>query len=192
MLRSFEQAHSIGETGELFALKIVSPDIPHKTEVGGIMLNVCGAEAVARAYETIIARVKKARPDAALDGVVASPMRGGGIEMFVGVARDPDWGLAMAVGFGGVFVELLADTSLRLLPATPSEAGEMMMQLKGARLLQGYRGEEPADLEQLAQIIARIGDAALALGPDLMALEINPLWVAGSRIECLDALAVWR
>lgn len=173
-------------------LKILSPDIQHKTEVGGVLLNLEGVQAVGDGYDRIMANVREAKPTAHIEGVIVSPMRKGGVELLVGVARDPVWGLALAVGLGGVWVELLGDTQLRLLPVSATEAKGMLAGLKASKLLTGYRGAKPADLDELARVIARIGDAALALGSDLDALEINPLRVDGSAVEALDALAIWR
>jgi succinyl-CoA synthetase beta subunit len=98
----------------------------------------------------------------------------------------------MAVGLGGVWVEVLQDVALRPLPIDAAEVKRMFSELRGAKLLQGVRGMQAADLDAVAEVIARIGDAAVALGEDLEALEVNPLWVRGSDVEALDALAVWR
>jgi acetate---CoA ligase (ADP-forming) len=172
-------------------LKIASPDIAHKTEVGGVVLDVIGDEAVAATYEGIRARVKAARPEARIDGVAVSPMRKGGVELFVGTMRDPHWGTVIAVGLGGIWVEALKDTSLRLLPVSPSDVEEMLSELRGSPLLDGLRGAPVVDRAKVAAAVAAIGEAALALGPELVSLEINPLWVSGAGLEALDALAVW-
>ncbi|MDH4565202.1 acetate--CoA ligase family protein [Pseudomonas sp. BN414] len=173
-------------------LKILSPDIQHKTEVGGVLLNLVGLEAVGEGFDRIMGNVQTAKPNARIEGVIVSPMRQGGVELLVGVARDPVWGLVLAVGLGGVWVELLGDTQLRLLPVSADEAKGMLCSLKAHKLLTGYRGAKPADLDELSRVIARIGDAALALGGELDALEINPLRVDGAAVEALDALAIWR
>jgi acyl-CoA synthetase (NDP forming) len=173
------------------AMKIASPDIAHKTEVGGVRLGLQGDAAVGAAFDAMLAGVPQARPDARLDGVLVSPMREGGLEILVGTVRDAQWGLTLAVGLGGIWVEALADTQLRLLPVTPQDARDMLTSLRAAKLLQGFRGSPPVDLDRLARVIAAIGDAALALGASLAALEVNPLWVRGDDIEALDALAVW-
>ncbi|MFT3754473.1 MAG: acetate--CoA ligase family protein [Pseudoxanthomonas sp.] len=173
------------------ALKIASPDIAHKTEVGGVKLNLSGA-AVGEAFDAILASVKQAKPEAKIDGILVSPMRGGGLEFLVGTVRDPQWGPVLAVGLGGIWVEVLADTQLRLLPVSTAEAKGMLTSLRAAKLLQGFRGTPAADLDKLAEVIAKIGDAALALGDELETLEVNPLWVNGSSIEALDGLTVWQ
>jgi len=173
------------------AMKIASPDIAHKSEAGGVRLGIAAVDA-ARTYDEIRAAVARALPAARIDGIIVSPMRTDGLELFVGVARDSDWGLAIAVGLGGVWVEILKDSAVRLLPVGKTEVREMLASLRGAALLGGYRGGAAADLDRLAEAIVAIGDAALALGPDLAALEINPLWVRGGDVQALDALAVWQ
>lgn len=140
----------------------------------------------------MIARVTTAKPEAKIGGVIVSPMRDKGVELFVGTMRDPQWGAAIAVGLGGVFVEALKDTSLRLLPIRESDALEMLAELRGSILLDGFRGATPVDREALARMIVAIGQAALALGPDLVALEVNPLLAVGNTIEALDGLTVWQ
>lgn len=174
------------------AMKIASSEIAHKTEVGGVKLKVSGDGAVREAFEAIQTSVRQAAPTAAIDGVLMSPMRIDGIELFVGVRQDPQWGHVLALGLGGVWIEALQDMSLRLLPVNIAEVIEMLGELRGARLLAGYRGQPPADLEAVAACVARIGDAALALGPELDTLEVNPLWVAGPCVEVLDSLATYR
>ena len=172
-------------------LKIASPDIVHKTEAGGVRLDVRGPDQARAAFGEIVRAARAHAPTARIDGVIVSPMRPAGLELIVGVARDPQWGPALLVGLGGVLAEVLKDVQVRLLPVGLAEVEEMLGELKGARLLQGFRGGPPADLTKLARAIVAIGEAALALGPDLAALEVNPLWVRGDAIECLDGLAAY-
>lgn len=171
-------------------LKILSEDIAHKTEVGGVRLDVAPA-AVGDAYDAIVASVAAARPDARITGVIVSPMRRGGVELLVGVTRDPTWGPTITIGLGGVLVEVMADVAVAPLPVARDEVLEMLDGLRGARLLKGFRGAPAADFDALADAIVAIGDAALALGPSLASLEINPLLVEGGRIEALDGLVTW-
>lgn len=172
-------------------LKIASADIPHKTEVGGVALSLRDAAAVQAAHAAMQRRVAAACPDARIDGVLVAPMREGGVELFVGTLRDPQWGPVLAVGLGGVWVEVLKDTSLRLLPVTPADVEEMLGELRGSALLDGFRGSPAVDRQRIAEVVAAIGNAALALGPDLVSLEVNPLRINGSDCEALDALVVW-
>jgi succinyl-CoA synthetase beta subunit len=187
---STSAAAAARQVGGPVAMKIVSPQIAHKSDIGGVRLNVTAGEA-AEAFDRIIADCAAARPDAALEGVVVSPMRERGVELFVGVTVDPQWGPTLALGLGGVWIELLKDTALRLLPVSPADIAEMLGELKAARLLHGYRGSEAVDIARLAGEIGRIADAALDMMPDLRTLEINPLSCRGGRIEALDALAEW-
>jgi acetate---CoA ligase (ADP-forming) len=172
-------------------LKIASPDIAHKTEAGGVRLNLHGDVEARQAYAAVTTSASDHAPLARIDGVIVSPMRSGGTELIVGVARDPQWGSVIAVGLGGVFTETLNDSRLRLLPVNRTEVLAMVQELRGARLLLGFRGAPPAEMDRLAGVIVAIGDAALALGPDLAALEVNPLRVLGSEIECLDGLVLY-
>lgn len=172
-------------------LKIASPDIAHKTELGGVCLNLNDAHAVGRAFDQMMTRVRAAKPTSTVEGVLVSPMRTEGIELLVAVSRDPQWGALLTVGLGGIWVEVLADVQSMLLPADPSQIKAALLRLRGAQLLQGYRGSQPVDLNALAQVIENIGSAALALGPKLLTLEVNPLRASGTSSEALDALAIW-
>ncbi|MFJ9038546.1 acetate--CoA ligase family protein [Streptomyces sp. NPDC102406] len=129
--------------------------------------------------------------DPAGPAVLVQPQRTGGTELLVGVVRDPAWGLTLAVGLGGVRVEVLADSALRLLPVTGAGARSALSELRGARLLDGARGTEPADLDAVADTVVRVTGLARSLGPRLESVEINPLLVAGGRVEALDALITW-
>ncbi len=178
--------------GTPVVLKVASPDIPHKSDIGGVMLNLRGADAVTAAHARILAAVEAHAPQARLDGVLVAPMRERGIELIVGMARDPQWGPVLAVGLGGVWVETLKDVALRVLPVDETEIRAMLAELRGARLFAGQRGVPAADLDSLARAIARIARAAWSLGPDLAAMDVNPLWVRGAAVEALDALFVWN
>ncbi|HEY6407505.1 MAG TPA: acetate--CoA ligase family protein, partial [Ktedonobacteraceae bacterium] len=131
-------------------------------------------------------------PTPHIEGVLVSPMRIGGIELLVGIVRDPTWGQVMAVGLGGIWVEILKDTSLRVLPVSREDIRTMLDELQGKALLHGARGSMSADLDRLIEVIYRTSRLAQALGDTLESLEINPLCVAGSQIEALDALITWR
>jgi acyl-CoA synthetase (NDP forming) len=172
-------------------LKVLSCDIAHKTEAGGVALDLCGDEAVATAYETMMATVAERVPDATVEGVLVAPMRKQGVELLVGIARDPQWGLICAIGLGGFWVEALGDAALTLLPTTHEEIVAALRSLRGFKMLEGYRGLPPADLDAIADAVVRIGQSAIALGDGLAALEVNPLFVSGSMVEALDALAIY-
>jgi acyl-CoA synthetase (NDP forming) len=191
---ALDPEHAAQAARELAApvvLKIASPDIAHKTEAGGVQLGIVGPDDARRVYKEIVQAAKAYAPSARIEGVIVSPMREPGLELIVGVARDPDWGSVIVVGLGGVLAEVLKDSQARLLPIGPAEASEMLRELRGAALLHGFRGSPPADLATLSEAIVAIGEAALALGPDLAALEVNPLWVRGASVEALDGLAIY-
>src|SRR5690349_17810293 len=174
------------------ALKICSAQITHKSDIGGVVLGL-GSEAEVRAgYEKVRAAGSRfqAVPAASVDGVLVTPMRTGGAELLAGVTVDPAFGPVLAVGLGGIWVEVLNDTSLRLLPVDAAEVGRMLGELRGLPLLQGARGTQPADLDAVAAAIAGLGEVALTLNGSLRALEVNPLWVNGDQVEALDVLVV--
>lgn len=179
------------QVGFPVVLKIASPDIAHKTEVGGVKLGLRSRDEVVAAFEDVRASVAAHMPTALIDGVLVAPMREDGLELLVGVTTDPSWGRMIAVGLGGIWVEALADISLRPLPVSPADAHAMLDELAARKLLDGFRGIPAADREKLCDVIVGIGSAALALGDGLEALEVNPLFVRGDRIEALDGLAIW-
>jgi acetate---CoA ligase (ADP-forming) len=125
-----------------------------------------------------------------VDGVLVTPMRTGGTELLAGVTVDPTFGPVLAVGLGGVWVEILNDTSLRVLPVDRAEVRRMLGELRGLPLLTGARGAEPADLDAVAAAITALGETALSLNGALRALEVNPLYVHGDQVEALDVLVV--
>jgi acetate---CoA ligase (ADP-forming) len=182
-------AQAARRLGYPVALKVCSAQITHKSDVGGVALGVPGDAQVKDAYRRVLA-AGQAVPGAVVDGVLVMPMRAGGVELLVGVTVDRTFGPVLAVGLGGVWVELLADTSLRVLPVTTDDVKHMLGELRGSPLLRGARGTRPADLDVLAQVVKKVADAAVDIGESLRTLEINPLWVNGDRIEALDVLIV--
>jgi acyl-CoA synthetase (NDP forming) len=172
-------------------LKVVSAQILHKTDIGGVRLDVPAEEDAVRAAFTAVTAAAAGVTGATVDGVLVSPMRRGGTELLIGVVRDPQWGPVLAVALGGVFVEVLKDSALAPLPVSTAKARRLLGRLRGRGVLDGVRGAAPADLDALAAVIARVGDLARALGDDLESLEINPLLVNGTTIEALDAVVTW-
>src|ERR1041384_7347855 len=128
------------EMGEWLVLKIVSPDIPHKTEMGGVMLNVPAAEA-GSAYDELVLRVQARAPRAKIDGVLISPMVSGGVEMILGVQNDPVFGPVVMLGLGGIFVEVLRDVTFRIAPFGIEAAPHLISDLRGRAMLEGARGQ---------------------------------------------------
>ncbi|TQM14815.1 acetate--CoA ligase family protein [Pseudonocardia kunmingensis] len=170
------------------ALKICSAEITHKSDIGGVALGVSGADEVRTAFGRVLAAGRAAT--SAIDGVLVSPMRAPATELFVGVTVDPSFGPVLAVGLGGVFIEVLHDVALRLLPVDPGQVRRMLGELRGAAVLGGARGTRPADLDRVSEVVAGVAAAAAGLGPALQTLEINPLRVDGGDVEALDVLVV--
>jgi acyl-CoA synthetase (NDP forming) len=168
--------------GTRLAMKVAAAHLAHKSDVGGVRLDVDPPEAPA-VYEQLV------HVTAGADGVLIGPMRPGGTELLVGVVRDAAWGKVLSVGLGGVWVEVLGDVAMRLLPVDEEDVLEMLAGLKAAPLLEGARHLGPTDRDELAKVIVRIARLAEALPLD--AIEINPLRVDGRDIEVLDALVIW-
>ncbi|OZD18251.1 CoA-binding protein [Rhodococcus sp. 06-156-3C] len=180
-------------SAESFGYPVVlklAADVEHKSDIGGVQLNLRDAESVRRSFEQIMLAGHGANAD--VQGVLVQPMRNGGIELLVGIVSDPTWGHVLAVGFGGVWVEVLADTALRLLPVDRKQVLEALRELRGFALLTGARGSVHADLDAVADVIVSVARLAEAYGSRLESLEINPLVVNGSSVEALDALISWN
>lgn len=184
-----EQAGAVAEElGFPVALKILSPDISHKTEVGGVVLGLATHGEVARAAGAMLERVRAARPGAQIQGVLVQPMVRMGKELLLGMVRDPQFGPLVMVGLGGIYVEVLDDTAARLAPMARAEALAMLDELRMAPLLRGVRGEPAVDRLALAETICRFGQMAADL-PDLAEIEVNPLMAGPDGAVAVDARA---
>ena len=170
-------------------LKLSSPDIAHKTEVGGVKLNLADAAAVRAAF---VAVMDRDFGGARIDGVAVSPMRSQALELIMSVSIDPVWGPMLALGLGGVWVEVLGDSVLIPLPANSVRIEQGLRSLKAAPLFDGARGKPPVNVAKVSEAIAAFADAAQDLGSDLVALEVNPLAVFPDGVEAMDALAIWK
>ena len=174
------------------ALKVNSADILHKTEAGAIRLGLADADAVRAAFAEVVANAGAYDANARIDGVVVQEMVSGGVETIVGVSYDEQLGPFLLFGSGGVLVEVYNDVALRRCPITREDALEMIDEVKGARLLRGFRGSPPADVDALADTLVRVSQMAAQLDGSLGELDINPLMVlpAGQGVKAADALAV--
>jgi hypothetical protein len=170
------------------ALKVASPDISHKTEVGGVTLDLRNAQAVREAAAAMCARVAARRPQARIEGVLVQPMVPAGAELLLGLVRDAQFGPLVMVGFGGIYVEVLGDTAARLGPVTADEASVMLDELKMAPVLCGVRGARPVERGALAETIARFSWLGADL-PELAEIEINPLMAGPDGAVAVDARA---
>ena len=183
-----EAAAAAGTMGFPVALKVESPDLPHKTEAGVISLNLVTADAVRAAFDTLMANAE--RQQAQIEGVLVQPMLKPGAEVMIGVKIDPLFGPLVVVGLGGIFVELLKDTVLDLAPVTQPEARSMLEKLKGRKILEGFRGGQAVDLDTLAGIIVRVSEFAADQQDEILELDINPLICVGAGCVAVDALIV--
>ncbi len=174
------------------AMKIASPDIQHKTEVGGVALDLADADAVTRAATAMLASVAEKAPGARIEGFLISPMAGDGVELIVGIRRDPVMGPVAMVGLGGIFTEVLKDVAVALAPLTSARAKALIASLRGAAILNGVRGRPPADIDAAADAISRLSVLAAMNANSFDSIEINPLLVRASGAVALDALIVPR
>lgn len=177
------------EVGYPVVLKLSADEIEHKSDIGGVKLGLGDAEAVRQAFDEVIAAGRDA--GAADPAALIQPMRSGGVELIVGVTKDPVWGPVLAVGLGGVWVEILKDVTLHVLPVSRDQIRDGLESLRAAALLKGARGSERADLDAVSDAVLRVAEIALRLGERLESLEINPLVVRGDEVEALDALITW-
>jgi acyl-CoA synthetase (NDP forming) len=171
-------------------MKILSADILHKSEIGGVLLDVDSADAVREGFATLMERAKTAAPLARIDGVLVAKQLKGGVECILGITRDPVFGPIAMFGLGGIFVEVMKDVVFRRTPFGPDVAEEMIRSIKGAPLLMGARGRKPADIKALADMLSRLSAFATAAGPDLAAIDLNPVFAMpdGEGAFAVDAV----
>lgn len=190
MATSAEEAAAAAEQiGFPVVMKIVSPDILHKSDRGGILLNLSNSRAVMDGYRQMLSQVIKAAPDARIEGVLVESMAPKGQEIIIGMRRDPQFGPLIMFGFGGIYVELFSDVAFRIAPLSVTDAEAMLNETKAGRLLKGLRGAQPADREALIETLIRLGQIAIDF-PELEEMEINPLLVMQKGVLALDARAI--
>lgn len=175
-----------GALGYPVALKVVSAQIAHKSDVGGVKLGLAGDEDVRAAFDAIMAAARKAAPDAAIDGVSVQRMAEPGIEVIAGMTTDPQFGPVLMFGLGGVLVEVLKDVAFRVVPITPRDARQMIREIQGFPVLQGYRGQAPADLEALEGLLVQLS-AFIEAHPDISELDLNPIFAYAKGALAVDA-----
>jgi len=175
--------------GGLLAMKIVSPDLPHKSEAGGVLLRVPAAEC-ALAFTSLVTRVTEHAPHARIEGVLVSPMIEGGVETIAGVKHDPLFGPVVVFGLGGVYVEILGDAAVEPAPFGLATAHALIRRIKGYPLLAGARGRPPVDIDAIADVLARLSVFAARNSAKLGSVEINPLLALPQGALALDALAL--
>jgi len=190
LARSKEEAvaHS-QELGYPVVLKIVSPDILHKTDVGGVKLSLNNKEDVGNAYDEIISAIKKHQPSAKIHGVSVQPMARPATEVIIGMSKDPQFGPVLMFGLGGILVEILKDISFRIVPLTMRDANEMIREIKGYPVLEGYRGQEPANIAVLEQMLLKVSEFVESR-PEIKELDINPIFAYSDSALAIDARVI--
>lgn len=192
--RSAEEAVAAAtRLGFPVAVKLASRTLVHKTEIGGVRLNLADASAVRAAFETMRQRLVETNQVDAMEGVLVQKMAPKGIEVVVGVTHDPLFGPVVAFGLGGVMVELLKDVTFRVTPLTDRDAREMIGSIRGAKLLQGFRGQPPGDLVALEELLLRVSKLAEEV-PEVSELDFNPVFVLppGQGCQIADARLLVR
>ena len=185
-----DAAQAAMELGYPVVMKIVSPDIQHKSDIGGVELNLQSVDEVRAGYQAIMASIGLQAKDAAIDGVLVAPMISGGVETIIGVHQDPVFGPVVLFGLGGIFVEVLKDVTFRIAPFGLNEAYRMIDEVRGRTLLDGVRGQPAADVEALAQALSQLSVYAAAHADAIESIDINPFLVKakGEGAVAVDAL----
>lgn len=170
-------------------LKIVSGDLAHKSDVGGVELGLADAEAVRAAFDRIMAAVKKAAPGAAVGGVSVQQMADPGTEVIIGTTTDPQFGPVLAFGLGGIMVEVLKDVAFRIVPLEPRDAHQIVREIKGYPVLEGVRGQPGADVDALEAMILQVS-AFAEQHPEVAELDLNPVFAYPDGAIAVDARVV--
>lgn len=187
LARNPEEAVAIAnELGYPVALKIVSPQITHKSDVGGVRLNVADARGVVNAFEEIVTNARRAAPDATIEGVSVQPMAKPGVEVIIGMTKDPQFGPVLMFGLGGILVEVLKDVAFRIVPLAPRDAKQMIREIKGYPLLEGYRGQPPSDVQALEAVLLKLSEFVDA-HPEIAELDLNPVFAYPEGAVAVDA-----
>lgn len=174
------------EFGYPVVLKVSSVDITHKSDAGGVKVNLKNKDEVENAFDEIIRSCKTAVPAAKIEGVSVQPMGKPGIEVIIGVIKDPSFGPTIMFGLGGVFVEVLKDVAFRIIPIEKSDAEDMINEIKGKKLLEGYRGQEPADVASLQQMLLKLSDFVNET-PEVQEIDMNPVFAYKDGAVVVDA-----
>ena len=187
LARTKKEALSISKRiGFPVVLKIVSPDIIHKSDAGGVKLDLKNSTQVSKAYTEILSVVKKSHPRAKIEGVSVQKMARPGVEVIIGMTKDAQFGPVLMFGLGGILVEVLKDVAFRVVPVSKRDAREMIREIKGYPILEGYRGQEPADISYLEELIVKVSDF-VEKNPRIKELDLNPIFAYRDGALAVDA-----
>lgn len=187
---SKDKAISISkEFGFPVVLKIASPDVVHKSDAGGVKLGLRTSRQVGKAYDDILAAIQQKYPQAVIQGVSVQKMVRPGVEVIIGMSKDAQFGPVLMFGLGGVLVEVLKDVSFRIVPLAKRDAAEMIREIKGYPLLEGYRGREPVDVSNLEALLLKVSDF-VERNPEVKELDLNPIFAYSDGAVAVDARVV--
>ncbi|MFA5399683.1 MAG: acetate--CoA ligase family protein [Dehalococcoidia bacterium] len=181
-----EAVEIAAKLGYPVAMKIVSPDVVHKSDAGGVKLSILNATQAGKAYTEILAGIKKHYPKAKIIGVSVQKMAKQGIEVIIGMTKDAQFGPVIMFGLGGILVEVLKDVSFRIVPMTKRDAAEMITEIKGFPILKGYRGHDPADVPFLEDLIIKVSEF-VDKNPEIKELDLNPVFAYKDGAIAVDA-----
>ncbi len=184
-----EAVEAAGEIGYPIVLKIVSPQVLHKSDAGGVIVNIRDADGIREGFNRILKNVKANVPEAEITGVLVQEMAPDGTEVIVGSTKDPTFGPTIMFGLGGIFVEILKDVSFRLAPITRTDAEEMVREIKAYKILEGARGMPPADQETILDILMRTSEMLMEC-PEIEELDMNPILVYEKGAKIVDARVI--
>lgn len=185
-----KQAISMGkELGFPVVLKVISADVIHKSDSGGVRLGLDNSTQVGRAYSDIMSSVRQRHPQATIQGISVQPMAPPGIEVIIGMSTDSQFGPVIMFGLGGVLVEILKDVSFRIVPVTRRDAAEMVREIKGYPILAGFRGQKPASVPALEELIVKVSQF-IERNPQVRELDLNPVFAYEDKAVAVDARVV--
>ena len=174
------------ELGFPVVLKIASPDIVHKSDAGGVKTGLTNGTQAGKAYSEILAAVRKHFPGASIEGISVQKMAEPGTEVIIGMSTDPQFGPVLMFGLGGILVEIIKDVSFRIVPLSRSDAAEMIREIKGYKLLTGYRGRAPANIPALEDLILKVA-GFIEKNPQVKELDLNPVFANDNGATVVDA-----
>ena len=187
---SKEEAVSISQQlGLPAALKIASSDVVHKSDAGGVKLDLKTAAQVGKAYDDIMKAIKKQYPDAKIEGVSVQTMARPGVVVIIGMSKDAQFGPVIMFGLGGIFVEILKDVSFRVAPLAQEDIDEMVKEIKGYKILTGMRGERPKDIEAIKDILAKLSEITID-NPEIKEIDLNPVIVHEQGVSIVDSRVI--
>jgi acyl-CoA synthetase (NDP forming) len=192
IVNSFEESKSAANIiGYPLVLKIVSPDIIHKSDIGGVKVNINNLDQLKEAYDILLSNVKEKAPNARVVGVLVEKMAPESVEVVVGMLRDPTFGPTVMFGLGGVLVEIMKDVIFRITPVNKEEAIDMVKKVKGYPLLSGFRGSKPLDIDAIADLISNVSRIAVE-NPSIDQMDLNPVIVYEKGLVVVDARIILK